>query len=156
MNLEPGEPLVVVRSGPWRLLLPMRHVERVYEAALPSAVPSRDGAAPPLLVIAGAPLEVFFVQTLFGAKEIRLRAEDKVVLLRVGERRAVLWVDAVEELVPFEPCQRALDGAAPRSEFVAAICAAPTPLAVLDVLGFLKRGAADSGEPMQRSTRSQP
>lgn len=103
-RLAAGEELVLVRSGGWRLLIPMRHVERIHSAALPAVVPA---VAPshPLLSIGGAMVPLVFCEVLLGAESVTLTASDKMILLRDGARRALLWVGAAEEVVPYEPLQ---------------------------------------------------
>src|SRR5574342_709983 len=102
-TLGPKEELVQIRVGVWRMLLPLRFVERVLGAALPAASPSASGDAPPVLSIGGALVPVLFAEALLGAGEVRLGAEDQMILLRHGDRRALLWVHAVEEVVEFAP-----------------------------------------------------
>lgn len=138
-TLGPGEELVQVRVGAWRMLLPMRFVERVLGAALPAVSPSAAGDAHPVLAIGEALVPVLFAEALLGAEEVQLGAEDQLVLLRHGGRRALLWVDAVEEVVGFAPVPPP-PGATERS-VVAAFSGAERPLAVLDVPRLLELAA---------------
>lgn len=102
-SLAPGEPLLQLRCGPWRALLRLREVERVLEAALPSAAPTAAPGALPTVALEGEPLPVLFGEALLGAERVTLRAGDKLVALRHGARRALLWVSAVEDVVPAGP-----------------------------------------------------
>lgn len=130
-GLLPHEELLQVRAGGWRLLLPLRFVERVHGAALPAALPSTGGDAASVVAIGSTLVPVVFAEALLGADEVRLDAQDQMVLLREGDRRALLWVDAVEEVVEFFPVPSPA-GAAP-NRVVAAFSGAERPLAVLDV-----------------------
>lgn len=133
--LAPGEELVQVRAGAWRMLLPMRFVERVFGAALPAVRPD----APPVVAIGAALVPVLFADALLGAPEVGIDAEDQMVLLRDGARRALLWVDAVEEVVGYAPVPAPPDGA--ERSIVAAFSGAARPLAVLDVPRLLELAA---------------
>ncbi|MBI5545980.1 MAG: chemotaxis protein CheW [Deltaproteobacteria bacterium] len=126
--LAPGDPLVQVRCGPWRALVPLRFVERVIEAALPEAAPG----AHPLVSIEGDPVPVVFAEALLGAEGVVLRANDQLVALRDGPRRALLWVSAAEDVVPFEPT-----GREPPGELSAALSSARCT-SVLDVPRILE------------------
>jgi chemotaxis signal transduction protein len=133
--LRPREELVALRAGGWRLLVPLRHVERVLSAAMPAACPGAT-AAPPLVALGQALVPVVFASALVGAAEVRLSASDQMVVLAGGGRRAVLWVDAVEDVVPHEPA-----AAPPRTadrDLVLAWSGPERPLAVLDVLRVLE------------------
>ncbi len=130
LALRAGEDLVVVRAGEWRVLVPMRYVERVCGAALPAAVPSEEGAPrPPVISVAGDLLPVVFAEGLLGADEAVLEPEDKMVLLRHAGRRALLWVSAAEEIVEFEPVAQG----PPPGGVLAGFSGADEALAVLDV-----------------------
>jgi hypothetical protein len=133
--LAPREELVQVRAGAWRMLLPMRFVERVLGAALPAVRPG----APPVVALGAALVPVLFADALLGAAEVGLDAEDQMVLLCHGARRALLWVDAVEEVVEFTPVPPP-PGSVERS-IVAAFSGAARPLAVLDVPRLLELAA---------------
>jgi chemotaxis protein histidine kinase CheA len=137
--LAPREELVRVRAGAWRLLLPMRFVERVLGAALPAARPSLGDDAPPVVAVGRSLVPLLFARALLGAEEVALRAEDQMVLLRIDGRRALLWVDAVEEVVEFSPVEPP-PGASPGA-IVAAFSGAGQPLAVLDVPRLLESAA---------------
>jgi len=138
-ELAPREELVQVRTGAWRMLLPLRFVERVLGAALPAVRPSADGDASPVIALGRELLPVIFAEALLGAEEVRLGAEDQMVLLNHGGRRALLWVDAVEEVVEFAPVPPP-PGAA-EGHVVAAYSGAARPLAVLDVPRLLQLAA---------------
>lgn len=102
-DLALGEDLVLARSGRWRLLIPMRHVERIHGAVLPAVAPSAGPPSRPLVSIAGTLIPVVFCDALLGAPSVTLAASDMMILLRHERRRALLWVSAAEEVVPFEP-----------------------------------------------------
>jgi hypothetical protein len=108
----------------------MREVERVLPAAMPAARPS-TGAAPPVVALGAALVPVVFAGALVGAREVRLEARQQMVLLSDGARRALLWVDAVEDVVPHAPAAAPPGSAAP--DLVLAWSGADRPLAVLDV-----------------------
>lgn len=125
-----GEELVAVRAGAFRLLVPLRHVERVLSAAMPAARPGATAAAP-VVALGDALVPVVFAAALVGHAEVRLAPEQQMVLLGDGARRALLWVDAVEEVVAH--------GAAPAppaggpADLVLAWSGPERPLPVLDV-----------------------
>jgi hypothetical protein len=137
--LQPREELVQVRSGAWRMLLPMRFVERVLGAALPAARPSTGGESTPVVAIGPILVPVLFADALFGAEEVRIGAEDQMVLLLHRGRRALLWVDAVEEVVEFSAVPSPPDACA--RAVVAAFSGTGRPLAVLDVPRLLELAA---------------
>lgn len=126
-----------MRSGPWRLLVPMRHVERVHAAALPAARPVATGAVAPVVAIGDELLPVVFAEALLGAAEVPLAAEHQMLLLAAEGRRALLWVDAAEEIVERVPVSPPSGAAAPGS-LVAGWSGAERPLAVLDVPRLLE------------------
>lgn len=117
----------------------MRFVERVLGAALPAANPSAGGDAPPVVALGRSLVPVLFGAALLGAPEVTLRAEDQMVLLRHGERRVLLWVDAVEEVVEFAPVPP--PATAGERSLAAAFSGAGRPLAVLDVHRLLELAA---------------
>jgi hypothetical protein len=117
------------------MLLPMRFVERVLGAALPAARPD----APPVVAIGAALIPVLFADALLGEPEVGIDAEDQMVLLRDGTRRALLWVDAVEEVVEYAPVPP--PPGSPERSIVAAFSGAARPLAVLDVPRLLELAA---------------
>lgn len=129
LALRPGEDLVAVRAGEWRVLVPMRYVEKVCGAALPAAVPSEGEPRPPVVSVAGELLPVVFAEALLGADEAVLEPADKMVLLHHAGRRALLWVSAAEEIVEFAPVARA----PPADGVLAGFSGADQALAVLDV-----------------------
>jgi hypothetical protein len=117
------------------MLLPMRFVERVLAAALPAVRPD----AHPVVAVGPALVPVLFADALLGAPEVGIDAEDQMVLLRDGGRRALLWVDAVEEVVEFAPVPPP-PGSVERS-IVAAFSGVARPLAVLNVPRLLELAA---------------
>jgi chemotaxis signal transduction protein len=137
-----GEELVLLRSGAWHMLVPMRHVERIYDAALPAAIPSVDGARHPMMTIGGALVPLLFCEALFGGDQVTLDTEDKMVLLRAGSRRALLWVDAVEEIVEHAPTSGRSDRAE-LSGLIAGFSGTERALPVLDIPKFLELAAAE-------------
>jgi chemotaxis signal transduction protein len=137
-TLRPGEELVAVRAGAWRLLVPLRHVERVLSAAMPAARPASSTTAP--VVAIGAELvPVVFAAALVGAAEVRLAPDQQMVLLADGDRRVLLWVDAVEDVVAHGAAS-ASAGSGP-ADLVVAWSGAERPLAVLDVPRILALAA---------------
>ncbi len=138
-TLRPREDLVQIRSGAWRMLVPMRFVERILGAALPVARPSACGGASPVIAIGNALVPVLFADALLGAEEVRIGAEDQMVLLHHEGRRALLWVDAVEEVVEFSAVQPP-PGTESRA-VIAAFSGTERPLAVLDVPRLLELAA---------------
>lgn len=101
--LTPGEPLAIVAIGPWRMLLPLRFIERVLQAAMPVALPSGDGEAAAMVRLENALVPVVFGAGLLGAEDVALSTEAKMVLLKGEAGRAIFWVDAVEDVVPYQP-----------------------------------------------------
>ncbi|HET9552195.1 MAG TPA: chemotaxis protein CheW [Anaeromyxobacteraceae bacterium] len=128
--LRRGEELVLARGGRFKLLVPLAGVERVEQAALPALRPGAGAPAHPVVAVRGALLPVLFAEALLGAEEATLRPGDQLLVLRDEERRALLWVSALEEVLPFEPLP---PPAGARDELVAGFSGAPEPLAVLDV-----------------------
>ncbi|BDG01090.1 chemotaxis protein CheW [Anaeromyxobacter oryzae] len=140
-EVRAGEELLVARVGPWRVLVPMRHVARVHAAALPAA----RLAGAPVVAVDGAQWPVVFVASLLGADEVRLGASDQLVAVRGGGRCLMLWVNAVEDVVEHAPAPPAGDVAPP--DLVAGY-SGPRALAVLDVPRLLSlAGAAGQGAP---------
>ncbi len=129
-TLRAGEDLVVVRSGGWRMLLPMRHVERVLQAAMPAARPSASPASP-VVAVGEELLPVVFAGALAGEAEVGLEAAQQMILLASGGARALLWVDAVEDVVPHAPA--APPHGARGDGLVLGWSCPERPLAVLDV-----------------------
>ncbi len=136
--LRPQEELVAIRAGGWRLLVPLRHVERVLPAAMPAARPAAEPAAP-LIALGEDLVPVLFAGALVGATEVRLSAEHQMILLSALGRRAFLWVDAVEEVVAHAPAPPPRD--AGPAELVLAWSGAERPLAVVDVPRLLSLAA---------------
>ncbi|HEY6004374.1 MAG TPA: chemotaxis protein CheW [Anaeromyxobacter sp.] len=138
------EDLVAIRSGGWRFLVPLRHVERILPAAMPAARPAAPAVAP-VLALGEALVPVVFASALLGAAEVTLSAGQQMVLLADGGRRAVLWVDAVEDVVAHAAAQPA-PGATAR-DLVAGWSGPERPLAVLDIPRLLTLA---TGEPPRR------
>ena len=126
----PGDALLVARSGAFRLLLPLERVARIHPAALPAARLASDGPATPVVRVGDALLPVLFAEALLGGGEAWLRPGDQLVELTDGPRQALLWVSAVEEVVPCRPLP---PPAGRRPDLVAGYAEADVPLAVLDV-----------------------
>ncbi|HET6440534.1 MAG TPA: hypothetical protein VFG59_20910 [Anaeromyxobacter sp.] len=125
-----GENLVLVRAGPWRMLVPERNVRRVHPAALPAVhpgVPSRS----PVVCVEGVLLPVVFAAALAGAVRVELAGHHQMVELGDQERRALLWVDAAEDVVPYRPVEAG--AGAPGGGLVAGWSGPDRPLPVLDV-----------------------
>ncbi len=141
--LDPREELIVVRSGAWRFLVPTRHVERIHPAALPAALPS-TGDASPVVALGDDLVPVVFAEALLGATEARLAKDHKMVLLSERRRRALLWVDAVEDVVEHAPVEK-LDGS--QEDLVAGWSGGDRALAVIDVSRLLDLavGPAENG-----------
>jgi chemotaxis signal transduction protein len=140
-TLRTGEELVSVRAGPWHVLVPMRHVERVLPAAMPAARPA-PSAASPAIAVNGSLLPVVFARALLGADEVRLSGSDQMLLLFDGARRALLWVDAVEDVVEHVPAAARVDPAsAAPGAFAVGWSGSVRTLAVLDVPGVLAAAA---------------
>lgn len=134
-TLQPCDELVSLRAGGWRLLVPLRHVERVLSAAMPAARPG-TAPSPPVVALGDDLVPVVFASALVGAQEVRLGASDQMIVLAGGGRRAVLWVDAVEDVVPHAPAAPP-PGSGSR-DLVLAWSGAERPLAVLDVPRLLE------------------
>ncbi len=144
-TLRPGEELVAVRAAGWRMLVPLRDVERVLPAAMPAARPAL-GAAAPVVAIGDALVPVVFAAALAGEREVRLAAGQQMVLLGSGGRRALLWADAVEDVVPHAPAPPAPEGGG-APDLVLAWSGADRPLAVLDVPRLLDSISNPPGGP---------
>ncbi len=134
-----AEELVVVRSGAFRLLVPVRHVLRIHPAALPAARPSASPRAP-VVAVGGELLPVAFAAALAGAGAVELAPQHQLVELGAADRRGLLWVDAAEDVVAFEP----VSGAPSREALVAGWSGAERPLPVLDVPHLLELLCAPS------------
>ncbi len=124
----------MVRTGHWRMLLPLCHVERVHPAALPAARPGVP-PLPPVISVEGALLPVAFAAALAGAPSVEMRAHHQLVQLAHGGRRGLLWVEAVEDVVPYEPMA---GGDAPGDALVSGWSGAAHPLPILDVPRLLQ------------------
>jgi len=123
----------VVRAGHWRMLLPLGHVARVHPAALPAARPGSPALAP-VISVEGSMLPVAFAAALAGASSVDMRAHHQLVELAAGGRRGLLWVEAVEDVVPLEPAPGDTSGDA----LVAGWSGAARPLPILDVSRLLE------------------
>jgi hypothetical protein len=132
-----GEELVLVRAGAWRLLLPIRHVRRIHPAALPTPRPAPAPIAP-IVAVEGELLPVAFAAALAGAADVELAPQHQLVELAADGRRGLLWVDAAEDVVPFEPA----GGARAPEALVAGWSGAERPLPILDVPRLLELLAA--------------
>jgi hypothetical protein len=115
--------------------VPLRAVERVIPAAMPSARPAADATAP-LVAIGDDLVPVVFAGALLGEREVRLDARHQMVLLAASGRRALLWVDAVEDVVPHAPAPPPPGGGPP--DLVLCWSGGDRPLAVLDVPRLLE------------------
>jgi hypothetical protein len=139
-----GDPLVLARSGAFRLLVPLENVEGVLPAALPTARPAAEGPVHPLVSVGGVLLPVLFAEALLGATQARLRPGDQMLQLKDGVRRALLWVSAVEDVVTCGPLAPPADH---RPGLVAGYSDSDGPIAVLDVAHAIALAlAAGSGE----------
>lgn len=134
-RMDAEAPLMVVRTATWRFAVPMSDVERVLAAAMPVGLPSATGALAVRLDDALVP--VVFGASLFGADEVTLRAGDKMVVLASDKGRTILWVDAVEDVVPFVPMPV---GPSADLEWVSCVSGGDETLAVLDA-GTLHQAA---------------
>jgi len=123
----------VVRTGHWKMLLPVCHVQRVHPAALPAPRPGSPPLAP-VISVDGSLLPVAFAAALAGASSVEMRAHHQLVELAAGARRGLLWVEAVEDVVPFEPAP----GDASGDALVAGWSGATRPLPILDVPRLLE------------------
>lgn len=141
--LRPGDPLLVARSGAFRLLVPLDDVGRVHPAALPAARLASDGLAMPVVGVGEALLPVLFAEALLGAGEAWLRPGDQLLELRARGGKALLWVSAVEEVVP---CRPVAPPPGRRPDLVAGYADADGPLAVLDVDRAVSMALAGPGE----------
>ncbi len=120
--------LVLVRAGAWRLLVPVPHVLRIHPAAMPAARPSATPSSP-MVSVDGDLLPVAFAAALAGAGAVELAPNHQLVELGDRGRRGLLWVDAAEDVVPFEACPRAPAAVA----LVSGWSGAERPLPILDV-----------------------
>lgn len=125
--------LVVARSGAWRLLVPVKHVLRIHPAAMPAARPSAAPRAP-VVAVEGELLPVAFAASLAGAGSVELAPHHQLIELGFAGRRGLLWVDAAEDVVPFE----AAPGTPSADALVAGWSGAERPLPILDVERLLE------------------
>lgn len=122
----------------------MRYVERVHPAAHPAAVPSAAGGGAPVVALAGDLVPVVFAGALLGATEVRAAAEHKMLLLSDRRRRALLWVDAVEDVVEYAPVG---GRGRPGEELVLGWSGGDRTLAVLDAERLLDLVVDPSARP---------
>jgi len=127
-SVREGEELILVRAGMWRLFIPVRHVLRIHPAALPSARPGAP-PLPPVVTVDGALVPVAFAAALVGDAEVCLAPDHQLVDVGAGGRRGLLWIDAVEEVLPHAPAAAVGDG----DTLVACWSGGDPPLPVLDV-----------------------
>lgn len=131
-----------MRAGPWRMLVPLRAIERVHGAALPARAP---GGGAPVVSVEGALLPVVFAEALLGSPEATLAPDHQLLVLGDGDRRALLWVHAVEDVVEHAPASAPAGVAA--APLVAAWSGAEAPLAVLDVARLVALACAAPAAP---------
>jgi hypothetical protein len=141
MNVVPQEPLAVLRCGDWRFAVPLAGIEKVASAALPIALPAQEGRPSHALRLGNDVLPVVFAANLLGRAEVVLKPEDKVVSVRAQGKRLVLWVDAVEDIVPFVALPEAV-APAELGTWVATLCAGETTLPVLNLDALVEFGVA--------------
>ncbi len=123
----------MVRAGHWRMLVPVAHVRRIHPAALPAARPSSPAQAP-VVSVEGVMLPVAFAAVLTGASSVEMRAHHQMVELAADGRIGLLWVDAVEDVVPLEPAAGEVSG----DTLVVGWSGAARPLPILDVPRLLE------------------
>ena len=123
----------MVRAGHWRMLLPVCHVRRIHPAALPAARPGSPALAP-VISVEGSMLPVAFAAALAGSSTVEMRAHHQLVELAAGGRRGLLWVDAVEDVVPFVSAP----GETSEATLVQGWSGAARPLPILDVPRLLE------------------
>jgi len=86
---------------------------------------------------------VDFGAALFGADEVVLGLEDKMVVLTLPEGARILWVEAVEDVVPFVTAPEGKERPPP---YVACFTGGRATLAVVDV-DALAHDAPGGGPP---------
>jgi hypothetical protein len=151
--LRRGEELAILRVGDWRCLVPARSIDRVLAAVAPIAVP---GADPPgrLYVRIGADvLPLIFGGALLGWDAASVGPSHKMILLSAAERRFLLCVDAVEDLVPFAPLEGATTQLELGGSWTCALSTGERTLPVLD-LERLAHAACDAPKARARSHAS--
>lgn len=145
---------MLARSGAWRLLVPLRYVERILGAAMPAAIPSTaSDRQPPLVAVGDELIPVIFCQALLGAERVSLAAADQMILVAHGGRRALVWVDAAEDLVPFEPVPPPAGGTG-AAALATAFSGRARPLAVLDVPGLVEHARGQERPPPEGRDRA--
>jgi phenylpropionate dioxygenase-like ring-hydroxylating dioxygenase large terminal subunit len=87
-----------------------------------------------VISVDGTLLPVAFAAALAGESSVEMRAHHQLVELAVGERRGLLWVEAVEDVVPLEPAP----GETSADTLVAGWSGAKRPLPILDVPRLLE------------------
>src|SRR5262245_8115366 len=90
-----------MRQGIARFAIPLKDVERILNAAMPVSVPGASGTGP-VVRVGERLVPVVFARGLFEGGDPQLKPDDKLVLLR-GDAPLALWVEAVEDLVPYVP-----------------------------------------------------
>ena len=122
-----------MRAAHWRMLVPLVQVRRIHPAAMPSARPGAPALAP-VVSVEGALLPVAFAASLAGGTRVELAGDHQMVELGAEGLRGLLWVDAVEDVVPSEP----VPGDPSPDALVARWSRAGRPLPVLDVPRLLR------------------
>ena len=105
-GLTEGEPLALLRVSSWRFSVPLRNVGRILSAAMPVAIPdpaSREQGIASAVRLADRLVPVIYGAVLFGNEDVELRPDQKMVLISTAQGEVMLWVDAVEDIVPFAP-----------------------------------------------------
>lgn len=138
--MSASDELVLLRAGAWRMLVPVSRILRIHPAAMPAARPSAAPRAP-VVAIDGELLPVAFAAALAGSGQVELSAQHQLVEIGDGARRGLLWVDAAEDVVPFEPSP----GARPEDALVSGWSGAERPLPILDVARLLDLLCGPSG-----------
>jgi hypothetical protein len=138
--------LVRVRAGSWHLLVPVHHVLRIHPAAMPAARPSAVPSSP-MVSVDGELLPVAFAAALAGSDSVELAPQHQLVELGDRGRRGLLWVDAAEDVVPFEAPPRS----PPAEALVSGWSGAERPLAILDVPRLLDL-LCEAPVPPERNT----
>ncbi len=142
LRLEPmralleGEPLALLRIGTWRFSVPLQTVTRVLNAAMPVAIPdpqSRERGLDSAIRLAGRLIPVVYASVLFGEQHVELRPDQKMVLISTAHGEVVLWVDALEDVLPFAPLSNRGGGQDTASDWAMGFTAGDPAHAVLDV-----------------------
>ncbi len=131
-SLQAGDAVVTAAIGEFKVLLPLAGIERVAQAAMPMALPSGAGSSLAAIRVERDVVPVVFARALLGAEAVTLEPEAKMVLLRSNGRRAFFWVDAVEDVIPFQPFTGEFSLPGEVQKWVTALCDGFPTLAVLD------------------------